>query len=221
MRKLVVCLGTVLSLAVFAASTRADIVIEQTNSAAQLFNGTSGSKTVTFATGLFPASADILDIEVSISFSKRAASVGTSPFYNEISFSFFKPEVGPAIGFIKPGTAGFGFTGSFSEGLLGDPGFNGTLTFKQSAATVVNSNPDVMPPSGGTYRPVDSMAAFIGQSGSGTYTLNIGDSANTGDPGLQFNSFTVRITAVPEPTSLACLGLLATAGAFVRRRRVR
>ncbi|MEZ6153475.1 MAG: PEP-CTERM sorting domain-containing protein [Pirellulaceae bacterium] len=65
-----------------------------------------------------------------------------------------------------------------------------------------------------------SLAPFIGASGSGTYTLNIGDN-DTGAPGLVLNSFTVRITAVPEPTSLAFLGLFATAGAFVRRRRVR
>lgn len=229
MRKLVVPLAVVIAFAAFAATSRADMVLEQTNSVGQTFNGTSGTKTVNFDPGLFPADPSILDIEVEISFTKLAASAGTSPKYNEISFSLSKAEV-PGVNLISFGSAAFPFTGSFSPGFIGDGGFNGTLIFKQSAATAVNSNPNLI--TAGTFMPAAtnadgsaranaSLAPFIGVSGSGTYTLSIGDSANTGDPGLVFNSFTVRITAVPEPTSLAFLGLFATAGAFVRRRRVR
>jgi len=226
MRKLVVSLAVVLAFAVFAASSRADMVFEQTNSVSQSFNGGGGTKTVNFDPGLFPADPSILDIEVEISFSKLAANAGTSPKYNEISFSLSKTEV-PGVNLISSGPATFPFTGSFNTGLTGSPGFNGTVTFKQSAATAVNADPFNI--STGTFTPAatnadgsaranSSLAPFIGVSGTGTYTLSINDSANTGDPGLVFNSFTVRITAVPEPTSLAFLGLFATAGAFVRRR---
>ena len=242
MRKLVVCLGVVLILVVFATSSQASIVIEQTNSVAELFNGNSatpGVKTVTFASGLFTGPNDIIeDIEISISFSKLATSSGTSPKYNEISFSLSTSiaEV-PAVGLIKSGPGSPPYTGSFSTGFTGDPGFNGTLNFNDAGTYIVNAVPpdlnSKVPPTltydpstpatiaATTYRPIDSLAAFIGKSGAASYTLNIVDSANSTDPGLQFTSFTVRITAVPEPTSLACLGLLATAGAFVRRRRVR
>lgn len=230
MRKFVVSLGVVLAFAVFAANSRADMVFEETNSVGATFNGTSGTKTVTFAPGLFPGDPSILDIEVEISFSKLAASPGTQPKYNEISFSLSKTEVPTAVKLISSGNTTPTYTGSFSPGFIGDAGFNGVVIFNQSATTAVNQA-DVHKLSAGTFKPANksdgspapdsSLAAFIGVSGSGTYTLNIGDSADTGDPGLVFNSFTVRITAVPEPTSLACLGLLATAGAFVRRRRVR
>ncbi len=228
MRKLVVPLVAFLAFAAFAANARADMVFEQTNSVGQTFNGSSGTKTVTFDPSLFPAAPNILDIEVEISFSKLAASNLTQPKYNEISFSLSKAEV-PAVNLISFGGAAPPYDGSFTTGFTGDGGFDGIVTFRQSAATAVNTVPSQI--TAGTFQPAAtnadgsaranaSLAPFIGVSGSGTYTLNIGDSANTGDPGLVFRSFTVRITAVPEPASLACLGLLATAGAFVRRRRV-
>ncbi|MEZ6078523.1 MAG: PEP-CTERM sorting domain-containing protein [Pirellulaceae bacterium] len=235
MRKIVVPLAILLAFAAFAANSRADMVFEKTYNApggSESFDNNSGSpaaRVVNFDPGLFPGSSAILDIEVEISFSKLSDNPGTaSPKYNEISFSISKPEIGPAVRLISAGTP-FPLTGSFSSGDSFDPGFDGTIIFKQSAPTAVNNLTTRNKIAAGTYKPAtnydqtpapnSSLDAFLGATGSGNYTLNIFDNA-AGAP-LVLKSFTVRITAVPEPTSLAFLGLFATAGAFVRRRRVR
>lgn len=217
MQKIAFPLGIALALTLLTATSPADFVLTQENTALQTFNGSSGTKTVTFDNSLFPADPTILDIEVSITFSKLKND-NNFPFYNEVSFSLSKNEV-PTSVLITSGTAVPTYTGSFTSGFIGDAGFDGTLVFKQSAATVVNSNPNKIV--AGTYKPVGTLASFIGASGSGTYTLNIGDNGAGANTGLVFKKFSVSITAVPEPSSFACLGLLTTAGAFIRRRRSR
>ncbi len=244
MRKLVVCLGTVLSLAIFAASSRADIVVDKTSTApVATFNGSNSDAspiTVTLGSELFTGPNDLIkDITVFIDFSKESTGFA-SPKFNEISFSLTKD--GTTVKLINAGGATSGnYTGTFTTG-LGGTGFDGILAFNNKP--VGPDNPIVNPLNlfgeastitAGTYRPADTnatggalaesgptLAAFFGTSGTGVYTLNVSDSTDIGaDPGLTFKSFSVSVTAVPEPTSLACLGLLATAGAFVRRRRVR
>ena len=221
MQKTAFPIGIALALTLLTATSPADFVLAtHTNDVGGFINGGTDSRSVTFTqTGL-----TITDIEISISFSKAPLNVGENPFYNEISFSLISsvPE-GPQASLIKSGTIFTGFgnpgTGTFTQGFT-DAMFDGTLVFKQSATTAVNSDRFNIPTGTGPYLPDGDLSAFFTKQVDATYTLQI-EEVGAGGSSLVFNSFSVKITAVPEPSSFACLGLLTTAGAFIRRRRLR
>lgn len=242
MRALSICMGLALSLGWFVSHSNANITIPKMNSASQTFSfgmegglSASGAKSVTFTSADFGnhPTAEIISIEVAISFTKLVGNYNGAlfPFYNEISMSFGKTEVGNTT-FIAPGNALAPLgANSFGSGFAGNPGsgFDGVVTFSSLATARVNENQNVIPNTPGTsYRPASSAAAsvpwntFVGQSAIGTFTLNLADVDAAGDASLDplvFRSMTVTINAVPEPSSFAAFGLLAVGGTFIRRRR--
>ncbi|OHB67499.1 MAG: hypothetical protein A2Y77_05900 [Planctomycetes bacterium RBG_13_62_9] len=78
--------------------------------------------------------------------------------------------------------------------------YSGT-TFDDEAAISIR---DALPPFEGSYRPLESLAAFDGEDAYGPWTLSIYD-AYYGDTG-HFGSFTLAITT-PEPATVALLAL--------------
>ncbi len=199
------------------------------------FDGASGTRSVTFTQLDFDnagaTSTNIVDVDVEVFFAKHTGStfiaptaalppvgpVPSNPFFNEVSFSLQKAG-GPTVQLINTGS----FTSNFFVAMAS---YRGRVLFDQSAAAIVNATPTQMPDSGPAgpgqvgFRPVAAapgLDAFNNLNGLGQWTLTIGDSV--APDGLSFYSFQVRITAVPEPTSLGLLGMLVPC-AFVRRRK--
>lgn len=236
MRKIVSGAGTLLILLALSACAQASIVVTRSDSTGATINGGSITRTVTFDAAQFTGGSDaILDIEVAISFSKLNIPGLAPPFYNEITLTLggLPGSEIPSARLLIPGTPFGG--GTFLRGNFDDPGFDGILRFKHSATVAVNNVPfpgdpfrgydNEIPKTGGPYLPDprSSLAGFMNASGAQTFQLTIGNTSDDGTgPGstpLVYRGFEVSITAVPEPGALACLGLIATAGAFVRRRR--
>ena len=218
-------------------SASANVVVPKTYTgpgAADFFDGTNGTRSVTFLQSDFDnagaANTNIVDVDVEVVFAKHTGTtfigpttalppvgpVPSNPFFSEVSFSLQKVG-GPTVELIN--------TNSFQSSLFTAlASYRGRIVFDQSAAAIVNATPLQMPDSGTApgqvgFRPVAAapgLNALNGLNGLGQWNLNIGDST-VGD-GLSFYSFQVRITAVPEPTSLGLLGMLVPC-AFVRRRK--
>lgn len=215
-------------------SASANVVVSKTyTGAADFFDGSSGFRSVNFLQtdfdAVFAANTSIVDVDVTIFFAKHSGTtyVGptaalpnppfpdNNPFFSEMSFSLQKVG-GPTVALVN--------ANSFSVDVFGNPqvAYRGRILFDQSAATVVNAAPNThRPPDSGVnnpvgYRPVGDLNAFNTLNGLGQWNLNVAD--NAADDGLSFYSFTVRVTAVPEPTSLGLLGMLVPC-AFFRRRK--
>lgn len=110
--------------------------------------------------------------------------------------------------FNRPGFTGTGF--GWSWNLAGDYTFNNTAA--QGFADIGAQTTAFNLPSG-TYRSLNSLAAFNGQNSSGTWTLSISDNAGGDTGGIQGWSLNI----VPSPSGMALLGLGGLAAA--RRRR--
>ncbi len=222
MRITIICLALGLVVSCLSAASQADVILVKSNNTGGSFNGSTGQRTVSFDTSEFFGSTNrsIKEIEIAISFTKLKGTT-TSPKYNEISFSLSKAELATA-NLINPSVTGTVNGGSFTQGFSSDLGFDGTIVFKHTATNFVNIN--VNKPVAGEFKTVctgvNALSAFCRGDAAGTYTLKNGDNNGVSAP-LVFNSFTLTVLAVPEPSSLACLGLLAPACAFVRRRRNR
>ncbi len=236
MRMLSVYFGLALVLSVLTATSRADLWLVETNNnngSPLSFDGSSAIRTVTFTNPIIPVGATILDIEVTVSFSKLSIAPIAIPNFNEVGFTLKSSEAAvefPGSQLIKNGPGGDysnGRLASFTPGFV-DPGFNGTIVFNQTASLFVNQANGPNGPGNdivaGIFKPIDPLTPFIGLlAANNTFSLTIDDSFNPGGNGspLVLSSFSVAIRVVPEPSSLACLGLLAPAGAFIRRRRKR
>lgn len=208
--------GAVL-MALLAAPAAAG-TITLTNAIAGNFDGNSGTRgfTVTglesgFGTGV------IVDVDISINFAKADGQdfdppyPTGNPYYNEIRFQLFAPSTEPVF-LIGPGT--------FTSGV--GTGFDGTITFDQSAADAVNA---FGVPTAGTFRPsgAGSLNDFNGDTALGFWSLFIQDTA--GSDSLRFRSATLTITTedaelapVPEPGTLSLFGLGAAAIVAARHR---
>ena len=212
--KLTLLCAALLSIGAVSASAG---IISLTNSTTGNFDASSGTRAVTF-TGSEAGfgTGTISNVRISINFAKADGELfdppfpGGTPFFNEIHFRLTGPSATP-VELIAAGSWGGG-TGQF----------DGIITFDDAAGAVVNFG---AAPVAGTFRPTGAgaLADFNGQNALGIWTLFIEDTA--GSDSLRFRSFTLDISTdgavIPEPASMALVGLGLCAAAFIRRRKSR
>ena len=224
------------ALAVVLSAAGADAaMVTRTNTLDGFADNSSFNRAITFTAADFAGGSSILtDLDVSVFFAKSnnnsfvpegsAINSGT-PFLNEIHLMLTAPDGTTSVTLISNDT-----TGTDQSFNTGDAGFKGTITFDQSAATVVNADPDLLTP--GTFRPASppgqSLNMFTGLNAIGTWNLFIGD--DVGADGLSFYEYSLTARtesvvdggAVPEPASMTLAGLLGCglAGAGWRKRKV-
>ena len=193
--------------------------VSVTNSTSGNFDASAGTRMVTI-TGLEPGfdTGTILDVDISINFAKADGEAfdppypGGTPFYNEIHFHLLGPGGAPTVHLIEPGSWG-----------AGSGQFDGTITFDDEAAMVVNV---AAAPMAGTFRPTGpgALSDYDAASALGTWTLFIEDT--TGADSLRFRSYTLTVQTedvapIPEPSTLTLFGLgaLGLLGYGWRRRQ--
>lgn len=192
-------LGMLAVMAACASPAQASVVATDTTYG--VFDASQGNRTLAVATH-----GAISDLNVIVEFAKcddpaisvnGVACIGSgNAFFNEIVFRLTSPD-GTTVNLITPNTYSSGGAG---VGRL-------TLTLDDEA------NTDVGGPSlvGGAFRPKNLLSAFDGKDMFGNWTLFVRDNAG-GDPLMYFGSrldisTVAAISAVPEPGSLALLGL--------------
>lgn len=215
-----------LGLAATLVAPASGSVVTQTNARTGFFDSSSGTREVAFNVLQFADSPVITDIDLSVSFAKsndnsfvaqgEDVSSGT-PFLNEIEFVLTSPGGTSFTLISNDGDTEIVAADDFETFENGADGFSGTIVFDQDAAEPVDLTADLL--TAGTFRPDDdtegSLDLFNGESALGTWTFFIED--DVGSDGLSFYAFTLTVTTVPEPASLAILGF-AGLGLLKRRR---
>jgi len=190
-------------------------VITKSNSMTGFFDASSGTRTFEFASDDFSSSPFIKDVNLSVTFAKsdnnsfvaedEALGTGT-PFLDEIQLRLTSPS-GTTITLIEFGT--------FDSGA---DGFRGSVTFDESAAHAVDSDPFQL--MSGTFRPVGDASGGLerlnGESAVGEWALSVADSA--GGDGLSFYRASLQVQTVPEPAAIWLILATGAVGLFVRRR---
>lgn len=200
--------GTILAGGLTALPAQAAIITSYTNSTYGVFDGNSGNRSVTIA----PGGGTLLDVNIAVEFSKCGVEViGSSgsvcpdngfSFNNEIVFQLTSPN-GTIIDLVQEDT----FSGQVpGAGRL-------TIIFDDEALDPIGGSAILA----GSFIPVQSLSAFDGESAIGEWILTLEDTV-TEDP-LEFFSFTLTLTTVPEPITLSLFGAGLAGLAIVRRRR--
>ncbi len=97
---------------------------------------------------------------------------------------------------------------------FGNPGSGMNITFSDGGPAITASS-DL---SGGTYAAAGSLSGLDGSAADGTWTLFLADLTSGGGTSV-LNSWTLNITAAPEPTSLAIFLVATLSCLAVRCRR--
>ncbi|MEK6250233.1 MAG: hypothetical protein N2C12_18760 [Planctomycetales bacterium] len=205
-----------LLLALGCRDANASVTVTKTNTTGATVNGGSVNQTVNFSAADFAGVSTIANTTVQIAFSKLGLFGFLWPNFNEVGFTLTSAN-GTSIALIRNQNSS---ASSFNDPFIGT--FNGTVTFDQSAAQAVNANPNQI--QAGTFQPDGgNLDTLIGGDAIGSWTLNISDS-NGGFPSnpLTVTSWSVSVTSVPEPNSIALwsmTGILAAMIVFHRPRR--
>lgn len=190
-------------------------VMTRSNSTTGFFDESSGIRTFEFSSSDLSSTALITDVDVSVTFAKsdnnsfvaadEALGTGT-PFLDEIQLVLTSPS-GTTVTLID-----------FDTFETGSAGFRGTITFDQSAALAVDSDPSQL--MGGTFRPVGNaiggLERFHGESAVGEWSLSVADSV-VGD-GLSFYAASLHVASVPEPAAVGLIFVIGLLAVFARYR---
>lgn len=206
--------GLLLAVALATPSARAQLVttLSDTYNVPHVVDGGSLPVFFDLSSTFVRPDAVLFHTTLSITFSKMPDLSDDPPFYSEIGLTLRK--LSPTFSILSQ--IHLVNTGTFNDGDFGDS-FSGTLTFDDSAVTLIGSNPDDLTP--GIFKPLQPLATFNNVY-SPFWELLV-DDASVQNP-LLFRSATLTVfTAVPEPSTyaLAGAGLLGVVILIRQRRR--